>query len=101
MPDGIHHTRTEKLLLEAARIFNSTMEYEELIRLVLRLVINAVECEAALVYRLDSERPDMKIRLMKQPEFEIEEVRRQSGAGVIGWVAEHREPIIINDTSSR
>ncbi len=100
MSDGIQHTRTEKLLLEAARIFNSTMEYEELIRLVLRLVINAVECEAALVYRLDTERPDMKIRLMKQPEFEIEAVRRQSGAGVVGWVAEHFEPVIINDTSN-
>ncbi len=100
MSDNTRHTRTEKLLLEAARIFNSTMEYEELIRLVLRLVINAVECEAALVYRLDRERPDMKIRLMKQPDFEIEAVRRQSGAGVIGWVAEHREPIIINDTAN-
>lgn len=100
MSERIQHTRTEKLLLEAARVFNSTMEYEELIRLVLRLVITAVDSEVALVYRLDTDRPDMKMRMMKQPELEMEEVFCPSGTGTVGWVAEHREPVIINDTAN-
>lgn len=100
MSDLTKHTRTEKLLLEAARVFNSTLEYEELIRLVLRLVINAVESEVALVYRLDTDTPDMKIRMMKQPNLEMEEVVCESGVGTVGWVAEHREAVIINDAAN-
>ena len=63
--EASHHTRTEKLLLEAGRVFNSTLEYEELIELVLKLVMTAVNAEAALVFRIDHDRTEMKIRLMK------------------------------------
>lgn len=97
MSQAIQHTRTEKLLLEAARVFNSTLDYEELTRLVLRLVINAVDSEIALLYRLDTDLPDMKLRLMRQPDYELEEVYFQTGTGTVGWVVEHREPVIMND----
>ena len=60
-----NHTRTEKLLLEAARTFNSTLDYEELMSRVLRLVLTAVDCEAALVFRVDHQRSDVKIRLLR------------------------------------
>ena len=97
MSDLVVHTRTEKLLLEAARIFNSTLEYEELIELVLRLVINAVNCEAALVFRVDHDRTDMKIRFMKRDDFQMNVFFLELGQGVVGWVSKYREPIILDD----
>ncbi len=100
MSDQVVHTRTEKLLLEAARVFNSTLEYEELIELVLRLVIKAVSCEAALVFRVDHDRTDMKIRFMKHDDFKMNVFFLELGQGVIGWVSTYREPIILDDPAN-
>jgi sigma-B regulation protein RsbU (phosphoserine phosphatase) len=97
MTQGISHTRTEKLLLEAARMFNSTLEYEELIQLVLKLIMTAVNCEAAIVFRVDHDRTDMKIRFMKSSDCCMQTFFLDVGQGVVGWVAKFREPLIIND----
>lgn len=97
MAQTIQQTRTEKLLLEAARTFNSTLEYEELNELVLKLVIKAVNCEAAMVVRHDSERSGIKVRVMKSATCDMSTFERDLGSGVVGWVAENREPVIIND----
>ena len=91
------YTRTEKLLLEAARMFNDTNDYEELMHLVLRLVLTAVNAEAALVFRIDHDRTDMKLRLMKAADQKVLEFKRELGQGVFGWVAQYKEPIIVND----
>ncbi len=99
MTPSISHTRTEKLLLEAARVFNSTLEYEELIELVLKLVMKAVSCEAAVVFRVDHDRTDMKIRFMKSSDCCMKTFIFEVGQGVVGWVARYREPLIINDPS--
>lgn len=97
MSEVIPHTRTEKLLLEAARVFNSTLEYEELIELVLRLVVKAVNSEAALAFRVDHERTDMKVRFMQAVDKSMKVFSLELGKGVVGWVARYREPVIIND----
>ncbi len=94
------HTRAEKLLLEASRVFNSTLEYEELIERVLRLIIAAAGSEAALVFRVDHERTDMKVRFMNSSDFEMKHFFREVGGGVVGWVTNHREPVIIHDAST-
>ncbi len=90
-------TRTEKLLLEAARRFNATLEYEELIEQVLKLVTSAVEAEAALVFRVDHSRSDMKMRFMKCPECKVQVFFQEFGSGVVGAVAEYKEPVLVND----
>ncbi len=90
-------TKTEKLLLEAARRFNATLEYEELMEHVLKLVTSAVDAEAALVFRVDHSRSDMKIRFMKCPDCKVEVFFQEFGSGVVGAVAEYKEPVIVND----
>ncbi|MDF1545353.1 MAG: SpoIIE family protein phosphatase [bacterium] len=96
MTQEVNHTRTEKLLLEAARVFNSTLEYEKLMELILKLVMTAVGSEAALVFRVDHLRTDMKIRLMKVDSEEMTIFNRELGMGLVGWVARHKEPAIVN-----
>ena len=100
MTDTIQHTRTEKLLLEAARVFNSTLEYEELVELVLRLVMKAVNSEAALAFRVDHDRTDMKVRFLRATDEKMTVFNLEVGQGVVGWVARFREPVLVNDPTS-
>jgi sigma-B regulation protein RsbU (phosphoserine phosphatase) len=95
-----NHTRTEKLLLEAARTFNSTLDYEDLMARVLRLVITAVECEAAMVFRVDHSREDVKIRLLKDTESEVQTFRWQIGESLAGYAARFREAIVVNNAEA-
>jgi sigma-B regulation protein RsbU (phosphoserine phosphatase) len=97
MTDSAHHTRTEKLLLEAARIINSTIDYEELNSSILKLVLTAVHAEAALVFRVDHHRTDFKTRFLRTDEDQMRVFYREMGAGVASWVARYREPVILND----
>jgi sigma-B regulation protein RsbU (phosphoserine phosphatase) len=93
-------TKIEKLLLEAGRRFNSTLDYEELIQMVLRLVANAVNAEGALVFRVDHNRTNMKIRFMNcMTDCQMHIFYRELGQGVVGWVAEYNEPVIINSVT--
>ena len=94
------HTRAEKLLLEASRTFNSTLEYEELIERVLRLIIAAAGSEAALVFRVDHEHTDMKVRFINSADFEMKHFHLEVGVGAVGWVTNFREPVIIEDAST-
>lgn len=97
--NSTNHTRSEKLLLEAARGFNSTLEYDEIIKLVLRLILTAVEAEVALIFRIDHNRTDMKIRYMRRGDEDPIFFHRELGLGSVGWVARYKEPVIINNPS--
>jgi len=92
-------TRVEKLLLEAARTFNSTLEYEELNEMVLKLIMAAVECEAALLTRSDPDRPGHRTRFMSCGDCEMITIEREPDTGIVGWVLEHCEPVITNDAA--
>lgn len=99
MTDSGRHTRLEKLLLEAARTFNSTLEYEELNELILKLVIAAVDAEAAVIARIDPEHRELKTRFMTAADFQMKIIYREPAAGAVGWVVQNREPLTINDPS--
>ena len=91
-----NHTRTEKLLLEAARTFNSTLEYEELVDRILRLVVAAADSEAAFLFRVDHERTDIKVRFMDCGDCKVKTFHRELGQGVVDWVAQYREPVVVS-----
>jgi len=93
-------SKMEKLLLHAARMLNSTLEYEELMRLVLELTVEAADSEAAMVYRIDKEVDSVRARFLKAGEPEFSYFQLPKGAGLIGWVAEHREAAISNDVAN-
>ncbi len=95
-----HQSKLEKLFLHAARTLNSTLEYEELMRQVLELTVDATGSEAALAYRLDKNLDVMKVRFFDGRDYSVKSLSLPKGQGIIGWVAEHQEPVIINDVLS-
>ncbi|MFH2036814.1 MAG: SpoIIE family protein phosphatase [Candidatus Zixiibacteriota bacterium] len=93
-------TKMEKLFLHAGRMLNTTIEYEELMGLVLDLTMKAVDSEAALVYRIDKNVPKMRVRVANRNNPENKYFKIDKGKGIVGWVAENREPQIVNDLAS-
>ncbi len=100
MSDEIRQSRVEKLMLEAARTFNSTLEYEELIEMVLKLVMAAVDSEVAAIYRHDPDPRERRTRVMSDRDFKMQTLGRQPSAGVLGWVMDRKEAVIINDAAN-
>lgn len=100
MLEELKQSRVEKLMLEAARTFNTTLEYEELIEMVLKLVMAAVDSEAAAIYRHDPDRRERRTRFMSQRDFKVVTIGREPSAGVVGWIMENRESVIINDAAT-
>jgi len=84
------------LLAEASRALNSSIEYEPVMKTVLQLITRAVNAEAALVYRYDSGRRDLRAYFYSGNE-NFRPINLQMGQGFAGWVAQNREPIMIND----
>lgn len=84
------------LLAEAAHLLNSTLEYEDLMKNVLRVVTRAVDAEAATVFRYDPAYEDLRIRFYSGDE-EPRQLTIPVGKGFVGWVAEHKEPVINNN----
>jgi len=92
-------TKMEKLFLHAARRLNATIEYEDLMRLVLELTTEAVDAEAAMVHRIDQDVENVRARFLDRNSNEIVYFRLPKGKGLIGWVAENREPVVVNDVT--
>jgi len=84
------------LLAQAAHMLNSTIEYEELMKNVLRLVTRSLNAEGAMVYRYDPSQKDLKVRYYSGEE-EPRHMIIKMGQGFVGWVAEHREPVLTNN----
>ena len=84
------------LLAEAAHMLNSTIEYESLMKNVLRIVTSAVGAEGALVYRYDPTQNGFKVRYTSGDE-EPRQMTIHLGQGFVGWVAEHKKPVMSNN----
>ena len=84
------------LLAEAAHLLNSTLEYDELMKNVLRLVVRAVDAEAATVFRFDPAYQDLRVRFYSGDD-EPRQMTIPIGRGFVGWVAQHNQPVLNND----
>jgi phosphoserine phosphatase RsbU/P len=93
-------TRMEKWLLHAGRMLTTTLDYDELMKLVLELAAKATDAEAAIVCRIDKDVERMKIRFARCCEDEVKYFRLPGERSIITWVAENREPVLCNDINA-
>ena len=90
-------TKMEKMLLHAGRMLTSTLDYEELMKLILELTIKATDSEAALAYRIDKDVPVVRGRFLRAGENRVNYYKLDKGEGIIGWVADNNESVIVHD----
>ncbi len=82
-------------------IITSTLEIEEIKKRSATIVMENLECEAASLLIYDEEKKELFFDVVLGEKGEkIKTIRLKLGQGIAGWVAQHREPLIINDVQS-
>jgi phosphoserine phosphatase RsbU/P len=90
---------TLKKLAKITRIINASLDISKLLKAVMEAVKQIMQTEASslLFYDEKSDELVFKVALGKAGEKLEEKYRIKSGIGIVGWVAKHRLPLIIND----
>ena len=58
-----------------------------------------VKCDSCLVYVLEGD--DLVLRASKNPHPEVvDRLKLRVGQGITGWVAEHKEPVVVSEKAS-
>jgi len=92
--------REKDLLYEVGVRISSSLDMEEVMGLILQCLKEVVEYHAGGVFLVDPDSMEI-LRLTARgyaPEME-DWVKLKFGEGVVGWVANHVEPVIIGDVS--
>jgi len=90
-----------ELLLQANRILSSKLEVDDLLQAVMELATRVVNAEAASILLLDEKTNELYFDVaLGDAGDEIKQIRLKVGEGLAGWVAEHKEPAIVNDCKS-
>ncbi len=94
-----------KALIEVSSIISSTLDYNELITLVMEKSKKVMDAEACslLIYNREINKLEFEVALCKT-DSTCEELKKKisldMGQGIAGWVAEKLEPLVIEDVSS-
>jgi len=90
-----------KELLEFSKIINSSLEIEEIRKKAALAAVKLVNCEAGslLLFDEDSEELYFDVALGEKAE-KLKMIKLKKGQGIAGWVAKHKEAVIINDVQN-
>jgi uroporphyrinogen-III synthase len=82
------------LLSRIAGRLSAASPLPEVLQDVLEFVISVVKCDSCMIYVLEGE--ELVLRASKNPHPEVVgRLKMKVGQGITGWVAEHREPVVI------
>lgn len=74
-----------KSLVEAAKILNSSLELDELLKVMMELAVLELKADRATLYLIDHKKEELWSRVVQGPE--IVEIRLPMGKGIAGLVA--------------
>jgi FixJ family two-component response regulator len=82
------------LLNKMASRLSTADALHEVLKEVVEFIISIVKCDSCLIYLLEKE--ELVLRASKNPHPEVvDQLKIQVGQGITGWVAEHRQPVVI------
>lgn len=89
------------LLHRVSSIVSSDRSLDEMLGEIVGMTVQATECDACLVYVIDSAANEMVLRASQVPHaHDLGELRIKMGEGVTGWVAEHRSVVALPSNAS-
>ncbi len=95
-------SRDLEILAAASRTLNASLEFGELLGSLLKTVKVAMRAEAVLVSVMDETGSKLVFeRAVGADDKDVRGTLIGKGAGVMGWVWEKREPLVINDPKAR
>ncbi|MCL4477093.1 MAG: SpoIIE family protein phosphatase [Nitrospirae bacterium] len=91
-----------KLLIEVSTLLSSTLELDELMPLVMEKAKNVMDAEACSILFYNRETDKLEFEVAMCGEDSASEILKKTvtldmGQGIAGWVAENRQPLIIDD----
>jgi sigma-B regulation protein RsbU (phosphoserine phosphatase) len=92
--------RLEELefLIKSSRLLNSTLDFDKLLGVILRIVKNAVAVETASVSVLDEDEKHLVYQLaMGKRGKDVKGLSIPVGEGISGWVARHKRSVVLDD----
>jgi signal transduction protein with GAF and PtsI domain len=67
---------------------------------VVQFVSSVVRCDSCLVYVLQDSDLVLRASMTPKPEI-VDRLKLRVGQGITGWVAEHKEPVAVNEHASQ
>jgi GAF domain-containing protein len=90
--------RNADVLLEIIRTVASSLELDEVLRAVVRLLSDASAVHACFVYLVDDRGERLVLKAASAPyEHLIDRIALDRGEGLAWWAADHREPAFVPD----
>jgi len=88
------------ILCRVASRMSRAAPLEDLLADVVEFVTSVVKCDSCFIYVLEGE--ELVLRASKNPHPQaVDRLKLRVGQGITGWVAEHKEPVLIpRDASS-
>jgi PAS domain S-box-containing protein len=96
----LEHERVETLY-RITRELGASLELDRVLQRALRLFADALGLDHGTILLVDPERGDLKLKATLDPDSKLPRkgklARWQRGAGLAGWVVEHRESVLVDD----
>src|SRR5689334_9599529 len=93
-PSGEQEDFGLQLLHRVVSRMSSAPSLSEVLDDLVEFIANVIECDSCMVYVLEEE--DLILRASKNPHPEaVGRLKMKLGQGITGWVAEHKEPVIV------
>ena len=90
------------LLHRVSGIVSSDMSLQKMLNELIGLVVGVTNCDACLVYLLDSSTAEIVLCASQLPHAgEIGNIRMKIGEGVTGWVAKHQSVVALSSRASK
>ncbi|MCK5800704.1 MAG: GAF domain-containing protein, partial [Deltaproteobacteria bacterium] len=84
-----------RAIQEIARAAGSTLDIDELLRVIVSTVTAQMHAERSTLYMLTADGRELWTRVLEADE--VQEIRLEVGTGIAGWVAARGEPVNIRD----
>lgn len=88
-----------ELLTEASRMLNATLNLDQLLQVIMKIVKSAVNAEAVSLSMLEEDGKHLRVELASGGRGpDVRGLRIPVGEGIMGWVAKKGKPVVVNDT---
>lgn len=89
-----------RAITEAAQTVISSLDTNQILVRIMNEVTNHLNVEAAALLLLIPDRQELEFAAVAGPESEnLKGVRLPLGQGIVGWVAQHKKPVVVRDVN--
>lgn len=99
--DSRQKLRQLSLLTNVSALLNSSLDQEAVRRKAMEAAVEIMECEVGSLLLLDEKTRELYFEVaLGERGDRVKEIRLKRGEGIAGWVAENRQPLLVQDVSN-